>query len=94
MEALVRGAIRAHLQCTHLFEVSPTFVAFETVPVLVSLTMVLSRPLKEAVGRFLLSRLSLLQAVDGVMPLALRQVVFQASQHFRSSKPQATYVVF
>ena len=94
MGALVQGAIRAHLQCTHLFEVSPTFVAFETVPVLVSLTLVLSRPLKEAGGRFLFSRPSLLQAIDGVMSLALRQVVFQAPQHFISSKPGSTCVVF
>ena len=53
-------------------------VAFETVPVFVWLTMALSRPFKE-------DCLAIIQAIDGVMSLALcPQVVSQASQHFRS----------
>ena len=66
--------------------------AFETVPKFVWLTMVLSRPFNEdrlsSASSF---HGSLLQAIDGVMSLALcPQVVSQASQHFRSSKNQAT----
>ena len=51
--------------------------------------MALSRPFKE--DRLASSHASLLQAIDGVMSLALcPQVVSQASQHFRSSEKQAT----
>ena len=53
--------------------------------------MALSRPLKEDNLALPLSAPLLLQAIDGVMPLALcPQVVSQASQHFRSCASQAT----
>ena len=51
----------------------------------------LPRSIEEDRGGFLFLRLSLLQAVDGVMSLALcLQVVSQVPQHFRSSETQAT----
>ena len=63
-------------------------VAFETVPMFVLLTMVLSRPFKED-RRALPLSVPLLQAVDGVMSLALcLQAVSQAPQHFISSNTQ------
>ena len=53
------------------------------------LSVVLSR---KVVQRFLFPCLSLLQAIDGVMSLALcPHVVSQAPQHFKSSEMQATY---
>ena len=59
-------------------------VAFETVPMFASLTMALSRPLKEN------RPASLMQAIDGVIYLALcPQIVYQAPQHFKSSEKQA-----
>ena len=64
---------------------------FETVPVFVSLTMALSRPFKEDSLALPLFHASLLQAIAGVMSLALSpQAVSQASQHFRSFEKQAT----
>ena len=52
--------------------------------------MALSCPFKEYPQALPLS-MPLLQAIDGVMSLALcPQVVSQASQHFRSSEKQAT----
>ena len=55
-------------------------VASETVPVFVRLTMALSRPFKADHPAFpLTSYASLLQAIDGVMSLALRQQVYSLS---------------
>ena len=52
--------------------------------------MALSRPFKEDHLALPLFTLFLLQAIDGVMSLALcPQVVSQDSQHFRSSEKQA-----
>ena len=53
--------------------------------------MALSRPFKEDRLAIPFFHASLLQAINGVMTLALcLQVVSQASQHFRSSEKQAT----
>ena len=53
--------------------------------------MALSRPFKWRSSSASSFHASLLQAIDGVMSLALcPQVVSQASQHFRSSQKQAT----
>ena len=61
-------------------------VPFETVSVFVWLTVALSRPFEE--DRLAIA--SLLQAIDGVMSLALCPlVVSQAPQHFRSCEKEA-----
>ena len=65
-------------------------VAFETVPMFVWVTMALSRPFKGRSSSAFSFHASLLQAIDGVMSLALcPRVVSQAPQHFRSSEKQA-----
>ena len=54
--------------------------------------MALSRPFKGRSSSASSFHASLLQAIDGVVSLALcPQVVSQASQHFRSSEKQATF---
>ena len=54
-----------------VFQVSPN-VAFETVPIVVWLTIALSRPLKEDRRAISLLHDSVLQVLDDVMSLALR----------------------
>ena len=80
---------KAHMHSTPSLRRFPN-VAFETVPVYICLTMALSRPFKGRSSSASSFHASLLQAIDGVMSLALYpQVVPQASQHFRSSEKQA-----
>ena len=65
-------------------------VVFKMVPMLVWLTMALSRPFKEDCLALPLS--SLFRAINGVMCLALcPQEESQAPQHLRSSEKQATW---
>ena len=65
---------KAHMRSTPSLRSVPS-VAFETVPMLVCLTMARSRPPQgRSVERFLFLYASLLQAIDGVMPLALCSV--------------------
>jgi len=78
---------KTHMRSTPSLRRLPN-VAFKTVPMFVLLTMVLSRPFKED-RRALPLSVPLLQAVDGVMSLALcLQAVSQAPQHFISSNTQ------
>ena len=80
---------KAHMHSIQSLRSFPN-VALETVPMLVWLTMALSRPLKQDRWAFSLSTPYLLQAIDGVMSLALcPHVVSQAPKHFRSSETQA-----
>ena len=66
-------------------------IAFKTVPMFVWLMMALSRPAKDYHWALPLSVPLSSRLIDCVMPLALRpQVIFQAPQHFRSSKTQTT----
>ena len=80
-----------HMRSTLSIDISSfPIVAFETVPMLIRLPMSLSRPFKED-SQALPPCLSLLQAISGVISLALcLQLVSQAPQHFRSSEKQAT----
>ena len=63
-------------------------VAFKTLPMFVWLTMALSRPFFQGISSISSSfNASLLQAIDGVMSLALcPQIVSQVPQHFRASE--------
>ena len=78
----------AHMRSTPSLRSIPN-VAIETVPMFVWLTMALSRPFKEdrLAEEEASFHASLLQAIDGVMSLALcQQVGSRAPQHLRSSE--------
>ena len=81
---------KAHIRSTP-FLISFHSIAFETVAMLVWLTTALFRPFQKRSQIASSFYASLLLATDAVMSLELcSQVAFQASQHFRSSKTQAT----
>ena len=90
VEDCIYALQKAHMRSVPSLRSFPN-VAFETVPTFTWLTMALSRLFKEGSSSASSSHASLLQAIDGVMSLALcPQVVSQAPQHFGSSETQAT----
>ena len=77
---------KAHKLSTSSLRSSPN-IAFDTVPMSVWLTMVLSRPFKEECRALAALPTPLLQAIDGVVSLALcLHIASQAPQQFRSSE--------
>ena len=80
-------AICAHTQSMPSYKCFPG-LAFETVSVLAWLTVAISCPFLSTSSLYT----SLLQAIDGVISMALcLQVVSQAPQHFRSFKTQTLF---
>ena len=75
-----------------LHPVSQSFpsVAFETVPMFVSLAMVLSRPFREARLALLSTPLSSSWSLVVMSLASCLQLVSQAPEHFRSSEKQTT----